>query len=77
MIKPLNELKPYDVGVITDIFFSEIEKVHRFMDLGIYINAKIVMIKKLYQNRLLIIQVDDFFFCLRKHEASQIRVWSE
>ncbi|MDF2699206.1 MAG: FeoA domain [Haloplasmataceae bacterium] len=73
-MKTIFDMHVGETGTISDMKAIDLKKRHRFMDLGIAPNAKLVLLKKINFNNLYIIEVDDVEICIRQADAKNILV---
>lgn len=70
----ITDLQKGETATIMSLNKIEINFMKRLLDLGIYQNARVILLNKLSYNRLYLIEVDDIEICLRKEDASLIEV---
>lgn len=73
MIK-LKDLKISEHGIIKDMSGLNIDFRHRLLDMGVYPNSELTLVKRIANGKLLIIDIDDVEFCLRSRDAEKILI---
>ena len=74
----ITDMNKDDQATIVSLRKIEKQFMERLMDVGIYEQARVTLLKKLAIDRLYLIEVDDIEICLRKEDALKIEVkkWS-
>lgn len=70
----ITDLQKGEMAIVVSLHKIEIDFMKRLLDLGIYENARVLLLNKLSFNRLYLVEVDDIEICLRKEDASLIEV---
>ena len=72
----LSELQVGDTGVIKSMSNLDTQFMNRLMDLGIYEDAKILLINTMAFGKMFIVEVDDVEICIRRSDAERIElIW--
>ncbi len=70
----ITDLNKDDIATIVSLKKIDKRFMERLMDVGIYEQAQITLLKKLSIDRLYLVEVDDIEICLRKEDALNIEV---
>ena len=70
----LTELQVNDTATVMSLHNLDKAYVQRLMDIGVYENAEITLVRCLSNGRLFLIEVDDIEICIRKDDADKIEV---
>jgi ferrous iron transport protein A len=70
----LTELQVNDTATVMSLHNLDKPYVQRLMDIGVYENAAITLVRRLSNGRLFLIEVDDIEICVRKDDADKIEV---
>ena len=70
----ITDLNKDDIATIVSLKKIDKRFMERLMDVGIYEQARVTLLKKLSIDRLYLIEVDDIEICLRKEDALNIEV---
>ena len=70
----ITDLKKDDQATIISLKNIEKQFMERLMDVGIYMEARVTLLKTLSIDRLYLLEVDDIEICLRKEDALNIEV---
>ncbi|MCF7926182.1 MAG: ferrous iron transport protein A [Candidatus Izimaplasma sp.] len=70
----ITDMKLNESKVVTSFKGHSKDYINRLMDVGLYLDANITLIKRLAFDSLFLIEVDDIEICLRKKDAIKIEV---
>jgi len=70
----ITDLQKGETAIVVSLKKINLDFMKRLLDLGIYENARVLLLNKLSFNRLYLVEVDDIEICLRKEDASLIEV---
>ncbi|XMB66252.1 FeoA family protein [Mycoplasmatota bacterium zrk1] len=70
----LSDLEIGENAIISDM--SKIDKSfrNRLMDIGIYRDARVLLVSKMSFGKMLVVEVDDVEICIRRTDAERIEV---
>ncbi|MBN2604936.1 MAG: ferrous iron transport protein A [Bacilli bacterium] len=70
----ITDLQKGETAQVVSLHKIDVDFMKRLLDLGIYVNASVLLLRKLSYNRLYLVEVDDIEICLRQEDASLIEV---
>ena len=70
----LTELKQDEQATITSFKNLNEQFIKRLMDVGVYEQANVTLLRHLSSGHLILIEIDDVEICLRKEDALHIEV---
>jgi ferrous iron transport protein A len=70
----ITDLQKGETALVVSLHKIDPDFMKRLLNLGIYVNARVLLLNKLSFNRLYLVEVDDIEICLRQEDASLIEV---